>query len=280
MADLTYAKARPGAIWPTGGKQSGWLRGEPLIDAPRLKTFFLFGVSLVSATPDPVTGRHQVLTDEVLQMYIERAVGTLEAELGIEIMPTVVTEKHPFDAQAYNSHGYLRTKRRPVSQVIQLTVRPANDLDIYKVPTDWIEMTNSHEGQINVIPLAIANNAVVGSQLITGVGSAFLAIFATGHWVPAFWNIEYVAGFPDGMVPNIVNELVGCVAAMDVLSNLAATYARQSSASIGVDGLSQSLGSSGPELYTVRIQDLQNKRDLLTSKLKARLGLKFTVGDV
>jgi len=64
--------------------------------------------------------------------------------------------------------------------------------------------------------------------------------------------------FPRGKVPKPVNDLIGTIAAMEILSQLA-----QRTAIFGVefehDGGSQSVSTPGPEIFTRRMQDLQIK---------------------
>jgi hypothetical protein len=100
------------------------------------------------------------------------------------------------------------------------------------------------------------------------------------NFVPLFWTVEYTAGFPDGLVPKIANELIACVAAMDVLRQLGATHAMVTSSSLGLDGWSQNTSSPGPNIYEPAIAALKEKRDQIKGRLKAMFGLKFTLGSI
>jgi len=93
--------------------------------------------------------------------------------------------------------------------------------------------------------------------------------------VPALWQATYTTGFKEGRIPSAVNQLLGVIAAMEILSMLAITYSRSSSASLGIDGLSQSVSTPGPALFDVRIAALGEKRKWLVSKLKRQFGLGF-----
>src|SRR6185369_13911889 len=106
-------------------------------------------------------------------------------------------------------------------------------------------------------------------------GAFFLSILGNRQWIPAYWKITYTSGFKDGMVPRVINELISTIAAMEILSQLAATYARVQSHSLGIDGLSQSVSTPGPAVFQVRIQELTDKRKALVGKIRAKYGTKL-----
>jgi hypothetical protein len=161
-----------------------------------------------------------------------------------------------------------------VASIESMTVTPSDELDIYEVPLDWIETGNLHRGQVNLIPLTIAltKQGSLTPTATTG-GALMLSLLGYSSWVPAFWKVKYTVGFPSGKVPKVVNNLIGCVAAIEVLSLLASTYAKNQSGSLSIDGMSQSISTPGPQIFTQRIADLTAKRVLLTKKLKTWAGL-------
>jgi hypothetical protein len=77
-----------------------------------------------------------------------------------------------------------------------------------------------------------------------------------------------------------VNQLIGIIAAMQVLSQVAAAYAGSTSTSLGIDGMSQSVSTPGPNRYQIRIEELRAHRALLVKKIKKSYGSKFVVGTV
>ena len=80
------------------------------------------------------------------------------------------------------------------------------------------------------------------------------------------------------MVPRVINEYIGCVAAVEVLSQLALTYARANSHSLGIDGLSQSVSTPGPQIFKVRMDELEEKKKAIMKKVKAIFGFKIFSG--
>ncbi len=278
MADFTNSKNGTGEPYPENAIATARQQYEPLITPDLLKTRHLFGIPLVSAIKDPLTGKQQAMTDDMLADYIEGAVSTSELELKIDIFPVKRREKQPFDINLYNSFGYFQLAHRPCTSVDKMSVTPSNELDVYVVPNDWVEGAYLHRGQVNIIPLTVAfvQGAYIPQQ--SSGGAAFLQILGNKAWIPAWWQIEYTSGFKDGMLPRALNEYIGTVAAMEVLSMLATTYARSNSHSLGIDGLSQSVSTPGPQIFQTRIEELDKKKTALTKKIKAIFGYKIFSG--
>lgn len=274
MADYEDSKQNLGSLYPTGAVDSSWSRLEPLITPEDMREIHLFGIPLVSFIKDPVTMQRQAMSDRIIEKKIIGAVALVEAELGMQVFPTQHMEKLAFDKNEFQSLGYFKLKNRPISSIERLAVVPANGLEIYVVPNDWIETANLSYGQINIIPL---NIATTGGSFIpaaqSGGGAFFLSILGQRPWIAAFWQVTYTTGWPEGKIPRMVNELIATVAAMDILSLLAATYARSTSHSLGIDSLSQSISTPGPQLFLTRIEELEKKKTMLVRKLKAMFGL-------
>lgn len=282
MADYENSKPVIGDVFPSTAVDSAWVRNEPLITPEKLKRKHLFGIPLVSGMKDPVTGRAERLTNDDLADYIDTAVGLAELETGLTIFPTQYKEKHAWDRQEYDSFGYFRLDQRPIASVEKITVNLSNNDDIYVVPNEWIEVGNAKFGQLNIIPLTIALTSGNPVAIPTTAGGALLLSIFQGksQWVASFWQVLYTAGFPDGLLPKQVNDLIGTIAAMEVLSQLASTYGKSSGASLSIDGASQSVSTPGPEIFTKRMKDLQDKRTMLVGKLKNLYGLKFIANNV
>lgn len=277
MSDLTNVKKI--TLWPPKGKESSWLRLEPLLTAEVLRHLHLWGLPLVSSVPDPITRKHEMMSDALLDFYIRHAIAEVESETHLVIMETEIEERHPFDRFSWDAFGHMRLNQRPVWGIKSMTIAPADGTDIFTFPLEWIETGNLHKGQLNVMPMAIG---ISGGAAVPagGTGLAWMAAYSGKFWVPAWFKVTYLAGFPDNKVPTIVNDLIGTVAAMAVLSQLAATNARQQGVSLSIDGLSQSISSPGPEVYQARLKDLQDKRQRIVGQLKMAFGQRFTVGHV
>lgn len=278
IGDYSGSKQGVGAVDPTHAIASSYDRLEPLVTPQQIRDEFLFGIPLVSKFVNPSTGKYDVMSDSAIGKIIERAVSMVETMVGIDVFPVQRKEKHPFDRCLYESLGYFKLEHRPATSIDQMAVVPANNTDVYVVPIEWIESAYLDKGQINIIPLTIAfqNGGFIPSQ--SSGGAMFLAILGQKHWIPAFWQIIYTSGFKDGLIPRQVNELIGTIASIEILSMLAATWAGSTSHSLGYDSMNQSISTPGPQIFSVRIQDLMTKRDALIGKIKGKYGFKLYSG--
>lgn len=273
----------PQNVWPeqsTGAQE--WARTESLLSPDLLVQRFLFGIPLRSRLKNPVTNKYDTWTPEILKDCILRAVADVETMAGIEVFPVQHDEPHPFDRVEFETYGYFRLRHKPVLTIDQLAIRPANNVqstNIWIMPKEWISFTDAAKGQINIIPL-IAGDSQVFFQAQTTNGAAFILSFLSSlPFAPGMWQVKYTSGFAEGNIPKVLNELIGCTAAIDVLSALAATNL-YSSYSLGMDSMSQSQSGPGPQVYDTRIAALELKRKALMNKFKTLFGSKLAMSHI
>ena len=279
--DYSNSKAGLGKVYPDNQVVTSWEATEPLISPEKLKSVFLFGLPLVSSVPDPITGKPEMMDETQLQNQIIEAVSLAELESGLHIFPKQFREKLAFDKAEYDAFGYIMLKKRPVSSIEGLTVTPSDEKTVYSVPLEWVDVGNLHTGQLNMIPLTIALKTGTVVPLTTSAGGAmFLSIFGNRPWIPSLFECLYTAGFPRASLPKVINQYVGTVAAMEILSLLATTNSRSTSSSLSFDGISQSISTPGPEVYLQRLKELGQKRQWLVRKLQRFYGLGIMVNNV
>ena len=280
--DYRHSKSGLGEVFPDNQiATDGWNANEPLITPEQLRKTHLFGLPLVSAIPDPVTQQVSVMEDTDLREYIMEAVSLAELECQFAILPRQILEKRAFDKSEYDAFGYMLLRHRPITSIQSLTVTPSNEQSVYEIPLTWCDTGYLHQGQLNLIPLTIAlkSGTTVGLTSTAG-GAMFLSIFGNRPWIPAMFEIRYTIGFHDGKLPKVVNQLIGVIAAMEVLSLLATTYSRSTSSSLSFDGISQSISTPGPELFVQRLKELALKRQWLIRKLQRNFGLGIIIDNV
>lgn len=275
MADYTDSKYGIASVYPENAIDAELSRLEPIIGPDELRTRHIFGIPLVSQMQDPLTKKPFYMTDDMIKDIIEGAINQAEIECKIDISPVQRREKYPFDRNAYESYGYIQTHHRPITNISKLSVTPSNQQDVYIVPLEWIEAAYYVRGQINIIPMTAA--FIQGGYVPAGStgGAFFLAILGNRQWIPAYWQVEYTTGYPNGMVPRIINELIGTIAAQEVLSMLATTYARSQSHSLGIDGMSQSVSTPGGQIFKNRFEELEEKKQRLVRRVKSLYNRKL-----
>jgi hypothetical protein len=148
----------------------------------------------------------------------------------------------------------------------------------------WIDCGQLKKGQINLLPWLAAMtpgsySQSVGTPLGGSANAYLLSVISGRSWVPNFWSVSAIYGFPQGKVPVFVNEAVGCASAIEILSTLAATN-RIANYSVGIDSANQSINSGGTQIYQVRITELKEKLDKTVSRIKSLFGQSIFSGNV
>lgn len=258
-----------------------WSRTEPLLTPSQLVRRFLWGIPLVSHTPNPITKKYDRLEEEDLKDIILRAISEVEIDSKIDVMPVKRSEKKPFDRNEMIDAGYMRSNYRPILAIDKLAIAPGNSQDILTIAPEWLAKDGWIRGEVRIVPTigTIVSGGYIPAPGGVGQGSAFVAIMGGVPWVPSFWTLEYVTGFDSGKLPRSLNELIGCYAAIDALALLATTN-RPQSQSIGIDGMSQSISTAGPQIYSTRIKMLEEKKAKLLSKFRSIYGQKWVMGNV
>lgn len=270
MSDKIYK----GKTYPLHCYESSNLfkRIEPIMTPSKLISRFLLGVPLPPEFRD----------EEVLKDRIDVAINEAELLLKTTINSEKFVEKVPYDSSLYRSFIHIRTEHKPILAVEGLFVTSADGQVVYEVPIEWIEVANNTSGQINVIPLLTTFGALQsGGNVSQNAGMIFIATLGQMHWLPAFWEIKYKSGMcpKEGQVPVVVNNIVGAIAAIDLLSNLASLNT-SNSVSLSQDGISQSTSGQGPQVYMQRIQDIESKKQKMLEELKALYGNKYIFGNI
>lgn len=275
MADMTYSKQYGTAMYPVHALETSGLfqRCEPMLNPTQLKSRFLKGIPLFFPNGDQ-------FSDTELKDRIYLAANQCELDLKTTLTREQRQEKLPFKNEDYKAYINLTATQGPVISIEQLAIVSADKNTIFQIPPTWIETSNFEKRIINVIPLLAAYgvNSVQGA--VGNAGIAFLTVIDGLNWVPAYWQIQYTTGIStkEGLLPTPVNELVGCIAAIDILSEIAPSFIHTSQ-SQSQDGISQSSSGPGPRIYEMRIADLRAKREQLTNQLRTIFSNRFIIGN-
>jgi hypothetical protein len=247
--------------------EPGFQRAGPLITSDRIRDEYLWGIPLTA----PLTG--QVLTDPIIKQIIRKAIGDFEISVRIPVSPVLITDKFDYERADDIQFGTRQMTRWPLLQVQKLEALFPGLRDeagnAYEFPTSWVT-PQSDTGLIRIVPnsSSLDNGNVSQENLIRGRA---LSMFNTKTW-PNVWRITYTAGFDFDKVPDIVNDCIGTMAAMRILSMISPVLAPIQSQGIGIDGLSQSTGGPGTQWFAERLQELTAERDRLIGQLKSHYG--------
>lgn len=275
MADYTDSKSFPTKSYPVEAKEASNLlrRCEPILTPELLKSRYLKGVS------DEVSA---VFTEEGLKDEIMRGMNEFELMTGIPTQKVQFKERLPFDRAAYQAMVYMKLNNGPVQSVEDVVIESSNGENIYRLPPDWIEMGLAHKRQINLIPiLSIFGAAGLRDGQASNAGLIFLQAVNNYRWLPAFYSVTYTCGVSktEGQLPVVVNEIVGMIAAIEVLSQMSAKN-KHTSTSISQDGISQAASGPGPQLYKQRIEELMERKERMMKKLRSEFHQKYFMSNI
>lgn len=264
------------AIYPVHALNTSGIfqRVEPLLTPEQLKSRFLKGIPLFLTNG-------ATYSDDDLKDRIYLASNAVELDIKTTLTREQRQEKLPFKQEDYKAYIHLTAEQGPVISLEELAIVSADKNNIFVIPPEWIETTNFSKRIINVIPLLAAYgvNSVQGA--VGNAGIAFLTVIDGLNWVPAYWQIRYTAGISntEGKIPTVVNELVGTVAAIDILSEIAQTFIFTSQ-SQSQDGISQASSGPGPRVYQLRIEELMLKRARLEKQIRNVFSNRFIIGNM
>ena len=253
-----------------------------------VETTNLFGRIEPILTPELFTSRYLKGIDgldynnEELKDEIKRAINAVELDTKLFLSKVQFKERLPFDRSLYQNFVYMKTNNGPILSIESIQIESSNGENIYKLPVDWIEMGFAHKRQINLIPiLSIFGASGLQDGQPSNAGLVFLQAVNNFRWMPAFFTVIYTAGVchKDGQLPQIINELVGLHAAIEVLSNMQ-TRLIYNSTSISQDGISQSASGPGSQTYQPRIDKLKEDYGSKLAKIKAKFSQKYFLSNI
>lgn len=130
--------------------------------------------------------------DVIYEQAIDSAINYLELELGITFDPfSVKGERH--DGRVENKDAFYPfiLDHRPVRSVEGLNITLGN-YDAVSMPKEWAVLTSPQHGQTHIIPTA----ETLGSFFFrSGIPLLFGDVFSPYSYVPAYFSVDYEAGF-------------------------------------------------------------------------------------
>ncbi len=257
-----------GTIFNQGPGEPGFDRYGPMIDPERFKKEYLFGIPLKAA----LTGEE--ITDETLKQFIRKGIGDFESSVRVPVNPVRITDRFDFERADDIAFGDRRTTRWPVLRVENLkalwpgrneALAPNGPTQEVDYPTSWVSLQGD-TGLIRIIP---NSGTLVNADANFLSSSAYRAVVLGGlkAW-PNLWRITYIAGMDYDQVPDAVNDCIGVMAAIRFLSMVAPAIFPILSQNVALDGMGQSVTTSGPQWLALRVQELQKQKDEMITQMK------------
>lgn len=192
---------------------------------------YLYGIP----DTDPATGLSFPAAE--YEYHLNVGYRTLEAMTDLAILPVEIEdERHDYYINDYQAWGWLRLFQNPTREVISIQgVYPSTNT-VLTIPPEWIQL----DPMVSHVQLVPAHGTLT-QFIFTGSGTLIPTLFRYQTYVPQFWRINYIAGFPDDQIPTIINDAAAKIASMSVLNILGDLIGGVGvlGGSIGMDGLSQ-----------------------------------------
>jgi hypothetical protein len=253
-----------------GLHEPGFERTGPILTVERFKQEYLFGIPLVASLTQ------EKISDETLKQFIKKGIGEFETSVRVPVHSVKIVDRFDFERADDLRFGTRRFTRWPVQKVERLnalwpgrneslgSVDPTLTQEI-SYPTSWVTLQGD-TGLFRIIP---NSGTLVNADVNFLASSAYRTVVLGGlkAW-PNLWRVTYIAGFQKDCVPDIVNDLIGILAAIKLLSQLGPAIFPVASQSVSIDGMSQGTGTGGPQWLAQRITELSLERDRLVQQLK------------
>lgn len=264
-------------VWAKDGEDSTatFERYKHLPSATELKSRALFGIPLKSA----LTGEE--ISDPMITHYIDAAISEIEHELDLYITPVEFSEQHDYRRHEFTwNYNYLKLNHPNVISVSEVQLSFSNDQDnlgFVQFPLEHVHLM-PQEGVIQLVPAF--GTSLSGFLLSAFSGTQFHALRAIGlDSFPGGVRVKYKAGFEEGKVPAAVVELIENMAAYKLLTFIGPLIFPHTSVGVSMDGVSQSVGTPGPQFLANRIKDLEGiiekQKDAIKGYYQKRWSIDF-----
>lgn len=277
---MPISKTPRNGIYPLWAKDGEDISGSferymPLPTPQTMKDGALFGIPLTSALTN------QTVSDSTIKKYIDSAVSQLEHELDLYITPVTFEEKHDYNRHEFTwNYNYLKLNHANVICVEEVQLSFSNDtsnLGFVQFPLEHVHLM-PQEGVIQLVPAF--GTSLSGFLLSAFSGTQFHALRAIGlHSFPGAVRVKYQAGFEDGKIPAAIVELIENMAAFKLLSFIGPLIFPHTSIGVSMDGVSQSVGTPGPQFLVSRLRDLesiiQQQKDAIKGYYQKRWNIDF-----
>jgi len=254
---------------PTLTLVSDFTVGTLVWSAENIKNNYLYGVPLL----DPKTG--QVISDKVLEFYIQSATEEIQRLLGIYLQKTTQRETLDFQIEDYYAKYNPLKLTYPVLSITSIKGR-LGESEILELPKEWIAFAKrDYVNSRNVFTIVngTSNIQFNTTQFISYFGfPTGLSIYnrSTGA-IPCFWDVTYETGFC-GIIPYDILDVIGMMATIPLLAIIGDVRdAGLSSKELSIDGVKSSYSttsSATSSAYSARILEYRKLIDAKVKELK------------
>lgn len=194
---------------------------------------------------------------------LNSAIDRAEQVFDICITPREIKDElHDFEGNSlFDSYQYTPLFKRPVREVESITYKMGNR-QILQVPKEWIQL-DKRVGDVTIFPITGSVNYI---NPALGVAVPY---FMTRSYMPMAVSVNYKAGMEKDEIPHNLLDWIFKYAAITIFEVWGDQIigAGIASASVAIDGLSQSIGTTQSAMYggaSARILEYRKDLDELT----------------
>lgn len=243
-------------------------------DVNEMKNRVIFGIPLYDSEGNP-------FPDDLLQSYLDSAIAWAEQTLNIVIQPREEEEFHDYLMSDYMNWNFLKLWKKPVLDIESIEMIYGQNR-MFQIPRDWLKIDHL-AGTVQIFPIS----GSAGGLIINASGGAWVPMMhGQLGYVPQMWKIKYTAGMNEPEERQIVRattihptlkDLIYRKTAMGIMGVwgdliIGAGVANQS---VGIDGLSQSIGTTQSPMFggaSARIKQLEDDINAMLPALRSYYG--------
>jgi len=219
----------------------------------------------------PLTGEEIPL--EFAEDALLSAIAEIEMKTGMNISPVDHWHSEDFIHGKFSAnHGGIRLPKWPATKIIKISMKypNTNTKNVYAeyiYPAAWFFLRKNN---VNITPSYGNVTVTHGGAFVPGAGiyGAFFGILS--NYQEGLIEVVYTAGFEADKMPANLADLIKTWAAERLLMDLIPILYPQSSVSVSIDGVNQSVGFNISQMLTARLQGLDNKKNQLLSSLMSQ----------
>jgi hypothetical protein len=196
--------------------------------------------------------KNKTIASTSINFFIESAQSYIERILSIKLNRQLIEESHDLYYDDWQNWGFLHTN---------LPVACAKGLDGYlgktkltEYPEEWINVTRTSDAsalpsrQIRLMPNSTGTVKFnySGYFFFDSTSRYSYSGLHNNRQIPNYWNLRYVTGWEPGRVPPELINVIGKLAAIQILTSVGEiqfALIGVNSQSLSLDGLSQSLST-------------------------------------
>lgn len=224
------------------------------------------------------------ITEKMVEPFLNSAITEIEMELGCNISPVVHFHAEDYlDGQFTNNYSGIRLQRWPATEIIKVSLKYPHSLtqspyQTYTIPPGWIMLRRNRMNVVASVGSVSVQAGGPDAVLTTGGIFAYISGFARGNYAPGTTEVVYKAGFEHDKLPSSVSDLIKTWAAHRFLADIVPVMFPQSSVSVGIDGVQQSVGFNMLAALQGRLTTMEQKKKELAASLVKSFGRTMKMG--